>query len=93
MGFCIYKHLYMNYYIDKYQQLINDCKEAKDYQKAYTRISSANASIILGRGFNQPIDEYLEQNPIKKEFNEWWKSIFNDLHVKAYGKPFTKPAQ
>ncbi len=91
-GLCYLKH-FMNFYIDKYTQVINDCKTPIDYQKAYTRIVNNICSIILGRGFNQDIDEYLNENSTKKEFFEWWNGMKYDLHIKAYAKPLQLPAQ
>lgn len=82
----------MNYYIDKYSPLILDCKTLAEYRRVYFRISAAIGSIILGRGFNQTLDEYLADKPVKQEFFKWWMEINNDLHIKGFGKPL-KPAQ
>lgn len=72
-----------NYYIAKFQPLIDSCKTPEEYSAVYLRISSCIAGMILGRGFNQSFEDYLSDKPIKKEFHEWWLSIKDSLHAKS----------
>lgn len=73
-----------NYYIAKFQPIIDACKNKKDYSAAYIRISSCVAGIIIGRGVNQELSDYLAQYPIRNEFYNWWMGIKDNLHAKAY---------
>lgn len=73
-----------NHYISMFEPIISNCKNKHDYQSAYTRISSCIAGIILGRGFNQSLEDYLSSNPVKHAFYNWWMAIKDTLHTKAF---------
>lgn len=77
----------MNHYKKMYQPLIEGCKTPADYSKVYARISAAIAGLILGRGVNQSMDEYLADKPEKKEFYIWWMGIKDELWDKTNVKP------
>lgn len=72
----------MNFYIDKYSKLLIACQDKKQVDSFYQRCSSDIASIILGRGFNEELDEYLSKDQTKAQFFHWWgivrKSIFEN---------------
>jgi hypothetical protein len=44
-------------------------------EKALQKISEMAASISLGRGFNQSVEEYIQSNPHLLEFKNWKDSI------------------
>lgn len=72
-----------NYYIDKFQPIIDACKTSADRGKAYIRISSCIAGIILGRGVNQSLEDYLKANPTKQVFFNWWHQVRHELNAKS----------
>ena len=72
-----------NHYIDMFQPVIDACKTREDYTKAYLRISSCIAGMILGRAFDQSFDNYLANNPTKQAFHKWWMAIKDNLHAKC----------
>jgi len=72
-----------NHYIDMFQPVIDACKTSEEYGKAYIRISSCVAGIILGRGVNQSLEDYLAANPVKKVFFDWWHSVRHDINAKS----------
>jgi len=47
-------------------------KTNQHISKVYVRINSTIASMIIGRGFNQSVEDYLNENPEKKEYYDWW---------------------
>lgn len=79
----------MNYYIEKFSPLITSCETQQDYIKVYNRIAANIASIILGLGVNESLEEFLADKPAKNEFFIWWREIRSELHMKAFNKPFT----
>lgn len=62
-------------------------------ERVYERISQTIASMIIGRGANQSLDDYLSAKPELKEYYEWWmehKDKLNELipdRVKFYVEP------
>lgn len=64
-----------NVYINKYATKLNACETDADFKKFYSECSAAIASLILGKGYNEPFDEYLNKLPSKREFYNWWMAI------------------
>lgn len=66
-----------NFWISKFETLLTNAKSTRETEEIEQRMGALVASFIIGRGFNEEFDAYLEKNPVKKEFVEWRRKKYN----------------